>query len=491
MPRTNEAVLAAADTNKQSMGSPAPVPKFGLSRRQRRSHLKRMAQENRRYSVDPAERGRRSGRKARTSVDRDAEGFEDVSDFFASPATNRMSTDIESPLETSGDDTDRDGAQVPSSRAEGASVESESAADDAARRELFANGAGSTSSDPSVNNEVRATSFTSDQSPIKSNSPDASMMSPEGSQMNLSTSSSSSSAKSFSPPDQSDSETSAMPSSSSEDDTMMSEAQDQSALVNSPSADNSLLDRSDFSPQTAGRSAADSTRKRMEAAANAMESPIRQPGLRRSKRVRVKPLEYWKNERIVYERTNDGLGQVLPVAKGIERLSKPTPAKKPRKKRRVGYEPIVLPEDVETEMPSIEIDLGDDRTAQVELVKRAENLAFQSLPCSTSENETKNGEKAETRAAAAFIHDTLRTGVVELRPEAVKDPESSGDAAQLFHVHRCAEKGVLVTINNKKTQVSPGDIFLVPPKSFYEIQNLSLKTPAQLYYTVVDVVASV
>ena len=202
-------------------------------------------------------------------------------------------------------------------------------------------------------------------------------------------------------------------------------------------------------------------------------------------------LEYWKNERIVYERTNDGLGQVLPVAKGIERLSRPTPTKKPRKKRRVGYEPIVVPENTQLEMPSIEIDLGEDGTAQVELVKRADNLAFQSLPSSTADKETKSGEKAETRAAAAFIHDTLRTGMVELRPEAIKDPESSGDAAQLFHVHRCAENGVLVTINDKKTQVSPGDIFLVPPKSFYEIQNLSLKTAAQLYYTVVDVVASV
>ena len=72
-------------------------------------------------------------------------------------------------------------------------------------------------------------------------------------------------------------------------------------------------------------------------------------------------MEYWKNERIVYERTNEGLGMSLPVPVGVERLSKSTPEKKPRKKRKVGHEKLAaIPPAARLEMPVVEVDIGDE-----------------------------------------------------------------------------------------------------------------------------------
>ena len=45
-------------------------------------------------------------------------------------------------------------------------------------------------------------------------------------------------------------------------------------------------------------------------------------GGRRSNRVRYPPLAYWKNERFVYERPNDSVGEVLPTVAGVSERSK-------------------------------------------------------------------------------------------------------------------------------------------------------------------------
>ena len=498
MPRTNEAVLVESQAQNENGAaeSPMPPPKFSQPRRQRRSHLKRMAQENRRFTVDPAERGRRSGQKIRSFIHQDAEGFDDMSDFFNSPPGQnsvRASTDLESPMGSSEVDMNSTAADA----AAEALAKRELQFVDLERRAPGAVVAAEADEEPSFGGDM-------DQSPISKSSASVSapLISPDGpASLPMSPSDESSVGRGGDTTrNRSESEESSIiPSSSSEEDEEFaaasprhSSAPDDRRLIGSPSGENlSMLQDVDFaSPRTT--SGENTTLKRMRAAANAMESPVRQMGMRRSRRIRRKPLEYWKNERIVYERTNEGLGMSLPVPVGVERLSKSTPEKKPRKKRKIGQEKLAaIPFAARLEMPVVEVDIGDDQTAEVELVKRNGNLAFQNLPCSTSAKETKDGGFAETRAAAAFIHDTIRTGMVEIRPEAVKDPESSGDAAQIFHVHKAAHEALLVTINNRTTQVSAGDIFLVPPKSFYEIQNLSMKTAAQLYYTVVDVAVSV
>ena len=45
-------------------------------------------------------------------------------------------------------------------------------------------------------------------------------------------------------------------------------------------------------------------------------------GGRRSRRTRYPPLAYWKNERFVYERPNNAVGEVLPTIAGVSERSK-------------------------------------------------------------------------------------------------------------------------------------------------------------------------
>ena len=77
--------------------------------------------------------------------------------------------------------------------------------------------------------------------------------------------------------------------------------------------------------------------------------------------------------------------------------------------------------------------------------------------------------------------------MVKLDVGATKEVESSGDAAQMFCVHKAAEKGLLVNINNQTTTVGPGCMFLVPPNTEYELQNLSRRVGIEIFYTIVDV----
>ena len=57
-------------------------------------------------------------------------------------------------------------------------------------------------------------------------------------------------------------------------------------------------------------------------------------GVRRSKRQRMKPLEFWKGETVEYERRDDEIGSIIPTMKGVVRLGAPTPVVKQKKRSR-------------------------------------------------------------------------------------------------------------------------------------------------------------
>ena len=265
---------------------------------------------------------------------------------------------------------------------------------------------------------------------------------------------------------------------------------DDNGLVQSPSANNNDNDISAYSPtETAGArgNREDTTFKRMRSAASAMPSPVREKGRRRSKRNRRAPIEWWKNERIVYQReTNEGMEAVMPVPVGVERLGKSPPTKKKRT-RKSRKEEIQLPPNFVEEVPKVSIDLGDT-TADIELVKNQDDLTFQTISSNVDTTTTGTIQRQKNvDAAAAFVHDSIRTGMVKLDVGATKEVESSGDAAQMFCVHKAAEKGLLVNINNQTTTVGPGCMFLVPPNTEYELQNLSRRVGIEIFYTIVDV----
>lgn len=87
-------------------------------------------------------------------------------------------------------------------------------------------------------------------------------------------------------------------------------------------------------------------------------------GLRRSKRVRYEPLEWWRCEKVVYGRRNSGGRQVVPVIKEIIRIpkeeslpfSKKKSSRKPRSKTQKVKAEGDEEEEAEEENPEAEWD---------------------------------------------------------------------------------------------------------------------------------------
>ena len=238
---------------------------------------------------------------------------------------------------------------------------------------------------------------------------------------------------------------------------------------------------------------------RIEEAARALPTPDgKRSGLRRSMRQKWKPQKFWKTERLVQSRRqHSGIEAVLPIVVGSRRETRPTPFKPARKRRtkravtsadrtetkrpRPGgpmetEEDIKHPNIVES-TPTLEVD--NDGTV-VELHKSTASLPLEDLP------GLKGDAGPKTRAAVAFMHDGIRSGIVELRPGATKLKEPTMDCAQIFSVHKCTPRSLQVEINSKTVFVSEGDMFLVPPHSVYHLKNLSEKVTAVIYYTIVD-----
>ena len=76
------------------------------------------------------------------------------------------------------------------------------------------------------------------------------------------------------------------------------------------------------------------------------------------------------------------------------------------------------------------------------------------------------------------------SGIIKLRPGAVKYSESSGSSAQIFCVKECAPKSLVMTIHKKKILLEPGDQVYVPPKIYYDMTNYAKKDAAFIFYIV-------
>ena len=162
-----------------------------------------------------------------------------------------------------------------------------------------------------------------------------------------------------------------------------------------------------------------------------------------------RPLEHWKNERVVFDRTHEGLGQIVPIATGVQRASIVTPS--PKKRKRGGgkgggkkkklknedgeegeegekneYENNSEDEDAVAAMkastpnvkkPMMECELHTGEKIMVSLHHNCRTLEYVELPSSAPDrpNDAKNA-----RAAAAFVDGQIKAGVVELVPGARK-----------------------------------------------------------------------
>eukprot|EP00980_Cylindrotheca_fusiformis_P003799 scaffold834_cov123-Cylindrotheca_fusiformis.AAC.46 len=285
-----------------------------------------------------------------------------------------------------------------------------------------------------------------------------------------------------------------------------------------------------FSPQ--GVPAANREYKTVPVADLVEESPEGEQQRRRSQRLRIEPLAYWKNEHYEYGANEETglLGEAMgdmPVVKNVvkalptpykKREAKATAAKRGRKpaaaKRSSGtaededdtFDISKLKEKyqvLEGEEAVVWDDVADD-SAELKVVSYFENMKSGKLPVSSARSK-EDGNVVGAAAQAFNIPDDPSAdyagyimGNLTLPPKGIKDAESVGPCSQTFTVCACQPKALEVaygdpdlpegTLDPETAQrfyLSPCDLFRVPPGNCYRLHNHSKTTEAFLTWTII------
>ncbi|KAL7569245.1 hypothetical protein ACA910_016798 [Epithemia clementina (nom. ined.)] len=264
------------------------------------------------------------------------------------------------------------------------------------------------------------------------------------------------------------------------------------------------------------------------------------PGVRRSRRARCRPLEYWKNERAEYGPPDDDetISSDLfnmPVVKAYVR-SKETPYKprmvpqvsrsQPNKKAKSRIaDPAVNASDYEQRQAAFDSsklkqrykysegdeallwDEGVEDAREQKVVSYVDSMETRKLPL--SKDRLKSEGKVVGKAAQAFnvpngpnpLYVGFITGNLLLPPKGIKDAESVGACSQVFTVVRCQPGAMEVaysdpedensdsTLLNPETAtrflLKPGDLFRIPPGNSYRLCNHSKTSDAFLTWTII------
>eukprot|EP00934_Nitzschia_sp_Nitz4_P005172 Nitzschia sp. Nitz4//scaffold119_size111653//49359//51229//NITZ4_004190-RA/size111653-processed-gene-0.34-mRNA-1//-1//CDS//3329533836//5162//frame0 len=260
-------------------------------------------------------------------------------------------------------------------------------------------------------------------------------------------------------------------------------------------------------------------------------------GARRSRRARCKPLEFWKNEKIVYapyEDVEEDMAEAIgdmPVPKDIVRAlptpyrkrkvtTKPTTASSSKDKKKKAKAATDESDEISVFnsgplkrkykgklMKGDTAVVWDDRqesSNDLKLVSYASKMQSTELPLSDSRGRDES--EVVGSAAQAFNIPNDETGIyvgyivgnLNLPPEGIKDAESVGPCAQTFTV--CtgqpgalevafsdpeSPEGVFEPKSASRFLLGPGDLFRVPPGNTYRLENHSKTSPCLLTWTII------
>jgi centromere protein C len=250
---------------------------------------------------------------------------------------------------------------------------------------------------------------------------------------------------------------------------------------------------------------------------------------RRSKRYKVQPLQYWKNERIIYKPQHVKSIEAINLDDKDEEadyvfLSRiagtlhalPSPEKPKRKfpARKAGSRAIAPLFDTTTLNQNLKY-LNDDKAVvwdeaageykNSKIISYTSTMQTTSLPI-TADREA--GKDVVGLAAQAFNVPQATedvpgwiSGHVTLPPEGIKDAEGVGMCSQVFFVSDCQPKAFEVaigapdesTFNSATAQrflLSAGDFFHVPPNNIYRIENHSTSHECKLFWTIIRPMAN-
>lgn len=205
-------------------------------------------------------------------------------------------------------------------------------------------------------------------------------------------------------------------------------------------------------------------------------------GVRRSKRRKGPPLKFWKNERHIYKRSNDGLGAVLPVSHGdfvrsddeTDQMPKKKRSRKVKKSNNALADTMVDIGRKKKTFLNIEGEEGEVSRYIVGLSQGT--LEFQDLG-------DESNSKSIVKAAKCFDTEDFTNGVIIIPPGHFKEAEHIV-IPEVFQVNVCPGSSLAVTINKETFKFSTGDNFWIPPGSVYSLKNESKTNSIELSFFV-------
>ncbi|XP_010011199.1 PREDICTED: centromere protein C, partial [Nestor notabilis] len=198
--------------------------------------------------------------------------------------------------------------------------------------------------------------------------------------------------------------------------------------------------------------------------------PSNTPNVRRTKRLRLRPLEYWRGERVNYTmRPSGGLvisGIVCPEPEPSRKIKQRKGSHKQRKDERKHEIPANLDHSLaDTSKPTVVVDPVTSQEVLLECINTESNHA-----CFFKDESIEIYKKLNTSAFA--------TGKLILKPFKEKGHQFVHMDTIAFHIV-CGE--VIVTLHKTSYYLTAGDDFYVPAGNGYNIRNLLNKESVLLF----------
>ncbi|KAF9273881.1 hypothetical protein BGZ68_001130 [Mortierella alpina] len=232
------------------------------------------------------------------------------------------------------------------------------------------------------------------------------------------------------------------------------------------------------------------------------DKPVDQdgPGVRRSNRVTFKPLEYWRNERVILGRS-DNTPQPVPIIKGVVRAPPPEPlVGRSTKRARGTVQPSTTKSRTKTATrhlksrtrhvdDGVEADEEDeDHSSDPELLRQqgyaqGTNQQFECIDQATGtvivRAEPKDAMQFQDVPGGHYQYhrgleddDTISSGIVRIPGLGTKPNKNASASSVVYYV---IQGTVQVTIYKSTVILHRGGRFLVPQGNQYMIKNLSRK----------------
>lgn len=217
----------------------------------------------------------------------------------------------------------------------------------------------------------------------------------------------------------------------------------------------------------------------------ASELELTPEGVRRGRRHRFKPLEWWRQEKVVYGRGESGL-TLVPQIKEIVRIPKepPKPLGTAGKRWRKGSSRAKSrTRDIQTPMPPINPEEGwDDDTTPEGIVFDYVSREFVRRRLAHTANMFEPRPVGNSNWLFHKIFgedDFIAAGLILIPPQGRKPSKAAKDNAYIFYV---IEGAVSVVIHETPYLVASGGMFLIPRGNTYYIENVC-ERDVKLFFT--------